>query len=66
MYINNSLCPYYRKLWNECKKLWNNNNIYSSFTVNGAVRIKQVGNSPYKSIIHVIDLRALFREVQIE
>ena len=22
--INDSLCPYYRRLWNECKKLWNN------------------------------------------
>ena len=66
MYINNSLCPYYRELWNECKKLWNNNKIYSSFTVNGAARIKQVRNGPYKSITHVINLRALFCEVQTE
>ena len=29
MYVNDSLCPYYRGLWNECKKLWNNKKIYS-------------------------------------
>ena len=29
------------------------------------VRIKQVRNNPYKSIIHVNDLRALFPEEQI-
>ena len=29
IYVNDSLCPYYRGLWNECKKLWNNKKIYS-------------------------------------
>ena len=24
LFINDSLCPYYRGLWNECKKLWVN------------------------------------------
>ena len=47
-------CPYYVELWNECKKLWNNNKIYSYFTVNGTVRIKQVENG----------LRVLFPEKQ--
>ena len=65
IYINDSLCPYYRALWNECKKLWNNKKIYSYFTVNGTVRIKQVENGPYKSITHINDLRALFPEEQI-
>ena len=63
--VNDSLCPYYRGLWNECKKLWNNKKIYSYFTVNGTVRIKQVENGPYKSITHINDLRALFPEEQI-
>ena len=65
IYVNDSLCPYYRGLWNECKKLWNNKKIYSYFTVNGTVRIKQVENGPYKSITHINDLRALFPEEQI-
>ena len=65
IYVNDSLYPYYRGLWNECKKLWNNKKIYSCFTVNGTVRIKQVENGPYKSITHINDLRALFPEEQI-
>ena len=64
IYVNDSLCPYYRGLWNECKRLWNNKNIYSYFTDNGTVRIKQVENGPYKSITHN-DLRAIFPEEQI-
>ena len=28
IYVNDSLCPYYNGLWNECKKLWNNKKIY--------------------------------------
>ena len=59
LYVSDSLCPYSRGLWNECKKLWNNKEIYSYFTVNGTVRIKQVENGPYKSITHINDLRAL-------
>ena len=60
IYVNDSQCPYYWGLWNECNKLWNNKKIYSYFTVNGTVRIKQVKNGPYKSITHVNDVRALF------
>ena len=28
LYINNSLCPYFRGLWNETKKLWNKKNYF--------------------------------------
>ena len=65
IYVNDSLCPYYRGLCNECKKLWNNEKNYSYFSVTGTVRIKQVKNGPYKSITYVNDLRALFPEEQI-
>ena len=46
IYVNDSLCPYYGGLWKECKKLCNNKKVYSYFTVNGTVRIKQVENGP--------------------
>ena len=58
--LNDSLCKYYRRLWNECKKIWNNKRIYLYFRVNGTVRIKQVEIGPYKSITHVNDFRAVF------
>ena len=47
IYINDSLSLSYTGLWNECKKLWNNKKIYSYFSVNSKVRIKQVKNGPY-------------------
>ena len=59
-YVNDSLCPCYRGLWNEFKKLWNNKINYSYFTVNGTVRIKQAENGPYKSVTHVNNLRAIY------
>ena len=39
LHINDSLCPYYRGLWNETKKLWNKKKIFTYFTVNGTVRV---------------------------
>ena len=62
IYVNDSLCPYYRGLWNGCKKLWNNKKIYFYFIVSVTKRINQVENGPYKSITHVNNLRALFPE----
>ena len=64
IYVNDGLCLHHWGLWNECKKLWNNKKIYSYFSANGSVRIKQVENGSYKdsykSITHVNDLRALY------
>ena len=28
IFVNDSPCPHYRGLWNECKTLWNNQKIY--------------------------------------
>ena len=47
IYVNDSLCPYYRGLWNECKKLWNNKKIYSYFTVNSYFTV-QLGSNRLK------------------
>ena len=38
LYINDSLCPYYRGMWNETKKLWNKRKIFSYFTFSGTLR----------------------------
>ena len=40
LYINDSLCPYYRRLWNGAKKLWNKRKIFFYFTVSDTVRIR--------------------------
>ena len=35
-----SLCSYYNGLWNETKKLWNKEKVFSYFTVIGTVRTR--------------------------
>ena len=58
LYINESLCPYYRGLWNQCKKLWNQQ--ISFFIANGSVRIKIREGGPYNIITHIDNLKYIF------
>ena len=37
IFINESLCSYYKMLWNKCKKLWGKKLIYTYFTSNGNI-----------------------------
>ena len=60
LYINDSLCPYYRELWNKVKKLWKKKKIFSYFTVSGTVRIRLQEKGPYSIIAHIDDLKELF------
>ena len=60
LYINESLYPYYRGLWNQCEKLWNKQGIFSFFTINGSTRIKIRENGPYNIITHIDDLKDIF------
>ena len=60
LYINESLCPYYRGLWNHCKKLWNRRKLFSFFTINGSVRLKLQENGSYNIITHIDDLKEIF------
>ena len=60
LYINDSLCLYYRGLWNETKKLWRKKKIFSYFTVSGTVRIKLQEKGPYSIITRIDDLKELF------
>ena len=38
LFINESLCSYYKGLWNKFKESWNEKLIYSYFTINGNVK----------------------------
>ena len=62
LYINDSLCAYYRELWNEVKKLWNKEKIFSYFTATGTVRIMLQEKGPYSIITHIDDLKEIFLE----
>ena len=59
LYLNESLCSYYRWLWSNCKQPTNGNIIHSFFTVNGTLEIKiREGDKP-QTIIHVEDLKEI-------
>ena len=56
LYINESLCPYYRGLWGKCKKLWLDKIIFSFYTINGILRIKMSEQDSTIAITHNEDL----------
>ena len=60
VYINDSLCFYYRKLWSKCKKLWTNKFIFGYRVSNGSIKIRISERSPVKIISHIVDLKKLF------
>jgi len=63
LYINESLCGFYRGLWNKCKKLKNLGHIYSFFVSNGNVKIRFNENGNAFSIGHDNDLIKYFPSI---
>ena len=66
LYINESLCPYYRGLWNKCKWLKTNKHINSFYTISGIVKIKVTETSRARSITHVNDLVEMFPAIDFD
>ena len=60
VYINDSLCFYYKKLWSKCKNLWSNKFIFGYWVSNGSIKIRISESSPVKVISHIVDLEKLF------
>ena len=60
LYINESLCPYYKGLWNNCKTLWNEKRIFSFFTSNGIVKYTLREGGEVYSVTHLQDLKEKF------
>ena len=60
VFINDSLCRYYKNLWAKCKKLWLNKFVHGFWTSNGSMKIKltEAGNACV--ITHDADLKELF------
>ena len=59
IYINESLCPYYKKLWTKCGKFWDAKQISSFWVSNGSIRVKLV-NENVSIITYDCDLEKLF------
>lgn len=60
VFINDSLCKYYKYLWSKSKKLLNGGYINSFWVTNGTLRVKLQESSPPKSISHLVDLEEMF------
>ena len=60
VFINDSLCRYYKNLWAKCKKLWLNKFIHGFWTSNEFIRLKVTETSNVRVISHDADLEELF------
>ena len=62
VYINDSLCTYYKMLWRKCKALQINKLICSFWVTNGweEIRLRTVGNGRTNVITHLSNLEDLF------
>ena len=65
VYINDSLCTYYKMLWDKCRKLLLNKYIYSFWVTNGTFKLKTVENGRVYAITHRKDLVELFPDNEI-
>ena len=65
LYINQSLCPYYRVLWSKSISLHRMGKIFSYYVSNGTVKIKIQETSQPLSIMHISDLEKLFPDIDL-
>ena len=65
IFINESLCPYYRGIWNKCKKLRAIQKMHQSYTISSLFRVKLEETGPSKITTHMVDLKELFPDIDI-
>ena len=66
IFINESLCPYYRGIWSKCKKLMDKQKLYQYYTINGLIRLRIEESGQAKTITHMVDLQNLFPNIDID
>ena len=60
VFINDSLCSYYKVLWSKCKKLWSGKYIHAFWVSNGELRLRLTASSRVHIITRSQDLDELF------
>ena len=63
IFINESLCSYYKMLWNKWKKLWEKKLIYTYFTSNGNIRYRIRENGNVNTVTHITDFKKNFPDL---
>ena len=66
IFINESLCPYYRGIWNKCKKLRAKQKVYQYYTINGLICLRIEESGQAKTITHMVDLQNLLPGIDID
>ena len=65
VYINQSLCPYYKSLWSKSKKLRTLGKIHSFLISNSTIKLKLQENSVPVAITHNSDFQKYFPDVDL-
>ena len=52
IFVNESLCPYYRGIWIKCKKLRDRLKVHQYYTINGLIRLRIEESGQAKIITH--------------
>ena len=60
IFANESLYPYYRGIWNKCKKLSAIQKIHQFYMISGLIRVKLEETGPSKIIAHMVNFKELF------
>ena len=66
IFINESLCPCYRDIWNKCKKLRATQKVHQFYTISDLIRVKLEETGPFRIIPHMVDLKEVFPDIDIE
>ena len=65
IYINQSLCPYYRILWSKAERLQNIGAIDNFYISSGTIKIKVTKNSSPITIMYLDDFKIHFRDIDL-
>ena len=66
IFVDESLCPYYRGILNKCKKLRDKQKVHQYYTINSLIRSRIEKSGQVKIITHMIDLQNLFPDIEID
>ena len=66
IFLNESLCAYYRGLWNKCKNFKDMGKLHVFFVSNGTIKVKMLENDRAKPITHAADLKKMFPDIDVD
>lgn len=66
VYVNESLCPAYRRIFGVCNALFRKKKLSSSYTMNGSIYVSKQEGSEKQVIGHLNDLKKLFPDGEVD